>query len=134
MRKLLVPLLAATLTFAAACTNDATSPTVSITGNWSLRTLNGQSVPVTVSTQTGTFTIVSENLTLNPDGSYNDIVNYSNGTSSTEVGFYSVNNNLITFVDQTDNGFQYTGSISGNVLTSTSQSSSGTFTSVYQKT
>jgi len=131
---LLVPLLAATLTFAAACTNDATSPTVSITGNWSLRTLNGQSVPVTVSTQTVTFTIVSENLTLNPDGSYNDIVNYSNGTSSTEVGFYSVNNNLITFVDQTDNGFQYTGSISGNVLTSTSQSSSGTFTSVYQKT
>jgi hypothetical protein len=131
MRKFFVPLLAATLTFAAACTNDATSPTVSITGNWSLRTLNGQNLPISL----GTKSIVSEQLTLNTDGSYDDVVNYSNGSFATEQGFYTVNNNLITFVDETDNGFQYTGSISGNVLTSTFiDSQSGTsFTSVYQK-
>jgi len=126
MKKIFVPLLAATLAFGAACANDATSPSVSITGNWTLRTLNGQSLPV----QTAFNTVVtSEQRTLNPDGSYNDIVTYSNGSSSSEFGFYTITGNSITFTDQTDNNFQYTGSISGNVLTTFD----GNFTSVYQK-
>lgn len=122
-----LPILAAAFTLATACNaNDATSPTTSIAGTWSLRTLNGATVPVNL----GSTTLVGEQLTLNNDGSYNDIASYSNGTTFQEVGFYSVSNNLITFNDQTD-GIQYTGSISGNVLTEVS--SNGQFTSVFQK-
>ena len=43
---------------------------------------------------------------------------YSNAGSSTEQGLWSINNNLITFEDQTD-GITYTGSVSGSVLTET---------------
>ena len=70
-----------------------------------------------------------EDLTLGIDGSYQDLVTFSDGTSQQELGVYSVSNNLITFSDQTD-GITYTGSVSGSVLTS----SSNGFTSVYQKT
>jgi hypothetical protein len=123
--KLFVPILAAVMALATACNSDSTSPTVSIAGTWSLRTLNGQSLPV----QTGPSTVVSsEQLTLNNDGTYNDVVNFTNGTFANEFGYYTVNNNQITFVDQSDNNFQYTGSISGNVLTTFSG-----ITAVYQK-
>lgn len=126
MKRILVPLLAATLTFGAACVSDATSPGVSIMGNWTLRTLNGQSLPVQTAVNT---TVTDERRTLHSDGSYDDIVYYSDGNSSSEFGYYTISGNSITFTDQTDNNFQYTGSISGNVLTTFD----GNFTSVYQK-
>jgi lipopolysaccharide export system protein LptA len=125
MNRMLVSMLAATMMAATACTNDATSPTVSTAGTWNLRTLNGQQVPVQVGNN---VVITGEQLTLNGDGTYNDVVFYSTGNSSTEFGYYTLNNNAITFVDQTDN-ITYSGSISGDVLTAIS----GNFTSVYQK-
>jgi hypothetical protein len=127
LMRYLMPLFAAvTLATATACSNtDATSPNGSVVGNWSLRTLNGSTLPYTVN---GSTALTGEQLYLNSDGSYSDIASYSNGTTFTEVGYYSVNNNLITFQDQTDN-LTYTGSISGNVLTE----NGGSFTSVYQK-
>ena len=124
----LAPIFAAVLAFSTACTTtDSTSPTVSLTGTWTLRSLNGFPLPYTVSSGSA---ITSEVLTLNSDGTYTDVATYSNGTHFTEVGYYSTNNNVITFNDQTDN-LQYTGSISGSVLTEIS--SNGQFTSVYQK-
>lgn len=123
--KLFVPILALGLALATACNNDATSPTVSLTGSWSLRTLNGQSLPVQTSSG---LVVTSEQRTLNSDGTYNDVVFFSSGNSSSEFGSYTVSGNSITFFDQTDN-FSYTGSISGNVLTAFD----GSFTAVYQK-
>jgi hypothetical protein len=126
MRYFLSLCAAVTLATATACSNnDATSPSGGVVGNWSLHTLNGSTLPYTVN---GSTALTAEVLYLNNDGSYTDVASYSNGTTFTEVGFYSVTNNLITFQDQTDN-LQYTGSISGNVLTE----SNGSFTSVYQK-
>jgi hypothetical protein len=126
--RLFIPILAAAVISATACNaNDATSPTVSIAGTWSLRTLNGSPLPTAVSSNTS---IISEQLTLNNDGSYSDVAAYTDGTTFNEFGYYSVNNNLITFNDQTDR-ITYSGSISGNVLTEVS--SNGQFTSVYQK-
>jgi hypothetical protein len=125
MRYFLSLCAAVTLATATACSNDATSPSGSVVGNWSLHTLNGSTLPYTVN---GSTALTAEVLYLNNDGSYSDVASYSNGTTFTEVGFYSVSNNLITFQDQTDN-VTYTGSVSGNVLTE----SSGSFTSVYQK-
>lgn len=127
--KRFIPILVAAMAFATACTNDATSPTVSIAGTWNLRTLNGQPLPAQLDLNT---VVTSEQLTLNSDGSYNDIVYYSSGNYSTELGYYTVNNNAINFVDQTDN-VSYAGSISGSVLTTISNSNNGSFTSVYQK-
>jgi len=57
-----------------------------------------------------------------------DIASYSDGSTFREFGSYTLNNNAITFFDQSD-GITYQGSISGNVLTEIS----GQYTSVYQK-
>jgi hypothetical protein len=74
-------------------------------------------------------------LTLNSNGTYIDVATFSNAGSSTEQGLWSINNNLITFEDQTD-GITYTGSVSGSVLTETFSNNgnfSGSVTEVYQK-
>ena len=124
--------LLAALVALAACSNDSTSPSVSLVGSYSLRTINGNTLPYTFSNGS---VLVSDRLTLNPDNSYVDFATFSNGSSSTEQGFWSSNNNVITFDDRTD-GIQYTGSLSGSVLTEIFQNQggfSGSVTEVYQK-
>jgi len=124
--RLFVPIVAAAMLFTSACANDATSPNGSITGSYSLRTLNGSSLPFSL----GNTTLVSERVMLNSDGSYNDVATYSDGSTFNEFGFYTQNNNAITFNDQTD-GITYQGSLSGSVLTEISNN--GQFTAVFQK-
>ena len=124
--RLFVPFAAAAILFSSACANDVTGPSGNVFGTWTLRTLNGSSLPFTVNANT---TVIGEQLTLNSDGSYADVASYSDGSSFRELGSYTLNNNAITFFDQTDGGITYQGSISGNVLTEIS----GQFTSVYQK-
>jgi hypothetical protein len=123
--------LAAGLVALAACNNDSTSPNGSVTGTYSLQTVNGSSLPFTFSDGS---VLVSDRLSLNSNGTYVDIATFSNSTTSTEQGLWSINNNLITFNDQTD-GLQYTGSLSGSVLTESFQSSqfSGSVTEVYSR-
>ena len=126
-----IALLAAIVAL-AACSNDATSPSVSLVGTYSLRTINGNPLPFTFSSGS---VLVSDRLSLNADNSYVDIATFSNGSTSTEQGFWSSNNNVITFNDQTDN-IQYTGSLSGSVLTEIFNNTggfSGSVTEVYQK-
>ncbi|HEY2374399.1 MAG TPA: lipocalin family protein [Gemmatimonadaceae bacterium] len=129
MRKFV--LLAAGLVALAACNNDSTSPNGNVTGTYSLRTVNGNPLPYTFSDGS---VLVSDRLSLNGDGTYVDIATFSNAGSATEQGLWSVNNNLITFNDQTD-AFNYNGSLSGNVLTESfpSSQSGGSVTEVYQK-
>ena len=124
MRRVL-PFLSLAFAITTACTTDSTGPSGSITGTYSLRTINGSALPYQVNSST---IIQSEQLTLNADGSYTDFAQFSNGTSFTEVGYYSQFNNAITFNDQTD-GITYQGSISGNVLTEIT----GNVTAAYQK-
>ena len=126
-----IALLAAVVAL-AACSNDATSPSVSLVGTYSLRTINGNPLPFTFSSGS---VLVSDRLSLNVDNSYVDIATFSNGSTSTEQGFWSSNNNVITFNDQTDN-IQYTASLSGSVLTEIFNNTggfSGSVTEVYQK-
>jgi hypothetical protein len=125
-----IALLAAVIAL-AACTNDSTSPNGSVIGSYSLRTINGNTLPYTFSNND---VLVSDRLTLNSDGSYFDVASFSNG-QSTEQGTWSINNNLITFNDQSD-GITYSASLSGNVLTETFNNTggiSGSVTEVYQK-
>ena len=119
-------LLGLGLALTTACgMSDATSPSSSLEGTYSLRSINGAALPYRFPTG---LQLTSETLTLRSDGLYNDIGRYNDGSTTTEVGFYTAANNAITFNDQTDN-FVYQGSISGNVLT---QITNG-FTAVYQK-
>src|SRR5436305_6038063 len=129
MRK--IALLAAVIAL-AACNNDSTSPNGSAQGSYSLHTVNGNPLPFTFSDGS---VLTSDQLTLNSNGTYIDVATFSNAGSSTEQGLWSINNNLITFEDQTD-GITYTGSVSGSVLTETFNSNgsvSGSVTEVYQK-
>ena len=129
MRKFV--LLAAGLVALAACNNDSTSPNGNVTGTYSLRTVNGNPLPFTFSDGS---VLVSDRLSLNSDGTYVDIATFSNAGSSTEQGLWSINNNLISFSDQTDN-LSYQGSLSGNVLTESfpASFSNQSVTEVYQR-
>jgi hypothetical protein len=110
MRRALVLGLALAL---AGCQNDSTAPSVSLQGSYSLRTINGTSLPYTFSNG---LTLAGEVVTLYGDGTYTDVSTYLNGQSSSDQGFYTNNNGAITFTDQTA-GIQFQGSLSGSVLT-----------------
>ncbi|MBC7673406.1 MAG: hypothetical protein H7247_13390 [Polaromonas sp.] len=122
MRNLAVLALALGL---AACATDATAPSTSVEGSYSLQRINGTALPYTFSNG---VQLVSDRLVLGTDGTFTDIARYGNGQSSTEVGYYTSLNGSITFNDQTS-GITYQGSLSGTVLT---QIVSG-FTQTYQK-
>jgi hypothetical protein len=125
-----IALLAAVLAL-AACNSDSTSPNGSVTGTYSLRTINGNSLPFTFSDGS---VLVSDQLTLNANGTYIDVATFSNASNATEQGLWSINNNLISFQDQTDN-ISYQGSLSGSVLTESFPGTrgSGSITEVYQR-
>ena len=112
----------------AAC-NDATSPNGSAVGTYSLRTINGSNLPYTFSDGS---VLVSDQLVLDSDGSYMDQAHFSNRQDFIEQGFWSINNNLITFNDEND-GINYTGSLSGTILTETFGSGGGSVTEVFER-
>ena len=122
MRKLALLALAIGM---AACANDATAPSTSVEGSYSLQRINGTALPYTFSNG---VQLTSDQLVLNTDGTFTDVARYSNGQSTTEVGYYTSLNGSITFNDQTS-GISYQGSLSGTVLT---EIVSG-FTETYQK-
>ena len=121
MRRILVLAMAATL---AACNADSTQPSGTIIGTYSLRTINGSTLPYTFSSG---LTLSSDVLSLNSDGSFQDVSTYTNGSQSVETGFWANNNGFVEFTDNT--GFSFEGSVSGDVLT---ENVSG-FTQAYQR-
>ena len=110
MRRLLMFALASTL---AACSLDSTGPNGSVAGNYSLRTINGQSLPYTFS---GGLRLMSDDLTLMSDGTYQDVSRYDDGTSFVDEGDYESYNGAITFYSSTTRD-TFQGSVSGDVLT-----------------
>ncbi|HEY2853535.1 MAG TPA: lipocalin family protein [Gemmatimonadaceae bacterium] len=113
----------------AACNNDSTSPNGSVVGSYSLRTINGSNLPYTFSDGS---VLVSDQLTLNSNGTYVDIATFSNAPNGSEQGIWSVNNNTISFVDQSDvPNVNYGASVSGSVLTESFNN--GALIEVYQK-
>ena len=109
MRRLVMFALAGTL---AACSLDSTGPNGSVAGNYTLRRINGQVLPYTFS---GGLRLMSDELTLMSDGTYQDVSRYDDGTSFVDEGDYTNYNGANTFYSST--GETYQGSVSGNVLT-----------------
>lgn len=109
MRRLAMFALAGTL---AACSLDSTGPNGSVTGTYQLRTINGQNLPYTFSSG---LRLVADDLTLFNDGTYEDVSQYSDGSTDVDEGDYTNYNGAITFYSTT--GFVYQGSVSRDVLT-----------------
>ncbi len=110
MRRLVMFALAGTL---AACSLDSTGPNGSVAGNYTLRKINGQFLPYTFS---GGLRLMSDELTLMSDGTYQDISRYDDGTSFVDEGDYTSSNGAITFYSSTT-GDTFQGSVSGDILT-----------------
>ena len=117
--------------FALAACNDATSPNGSVAGTYTLRTIDGFDLPYTFSDGS---VLLSDQLVLNSDGSYFDQAHFSNRQDFVEQGFWSINNNLITFNDETD-AINYTASLSGSILTETFNNAGGggSITEVFER-
>jgi hypothetical protein len=109
MRRLVMLALATTL---AGCSMDSTGPDGPVAGTYTLRTINGQYLPYTLPSGRR---LVSDQLTLYSDGTYDDVSTYSDASSTFDEGDYTSYNGAITFYSTT--GDTYQGSVSGNVLT-----------------
>ena len=103
-------LTAASLT---ACSMDSLGLPGSVTGTYSLRRINGASLPYTFS---GGSRLVSDDLTLYTDGTYLDTSRYDTGETSTDQGFYTSSNGSVDF-ESSETGLRYQGSVTNNVLT-----------------
>ena len=127
-------LAAAILVVAGACgSDDSTSPIVGAAGSWSLQSINGSVLPVTLGSGTQAVVVVTSTLTILANGNYNEVVTLrpagaTTNTTFTEIGTWTFANGVVTFSDQTD-GITYTGSVSGNTLTEVVPG----FTSVYSR-
>lgn len=123
MRRIAVLMLV--LAMAACSDNNATAPSAAITGTYTLRTVNGSPLPVTFSDGS---VLTSDQVSLFADGTFTDNAKFSDGSASTEQGFWSAVNGSITFQDANSN-FTFQGSVSGNVLTEISNG----ITEVFEK-
>ena len=109
MRRLAMFALATTL---AACSVDSTGPNGSVAGTYTLRTINGSTLPYTFS---GGLRLISDDLTLYGDGTYRDVSRYDTGSDRVEQGNFTSYNGALTF--ESEFGDVYQGSVSGDVLT-----------------
>ena len=105
-------MLALACTTMVACSVDSTGPNGSVAGTYTLRRINGQNLPYTLPSGRQ---LVSDQLTLYRDGTYEDVSQYSNASSTFDEGDYTNENGAVTFYSTS--GDTYQGSVSGSVLT-----------------
>jgi len=98
----------------AACTNDSTSPNGSVRGTYNLRTIDGSQLPIPLNNG---CVIQSDQMIIDANGNYEEDYFYTDpACNQQDLGTYSANNNTVDFFSE--NGFgEFTGSVSGNVLT-----------------
>jgi len=116
---------AALITLAACGGESPTAPSgPQVSGTWTMRTVNGTPLPVSLILADGTQIIArSSVLTLTGDrsGTYQEVITFSftatpNLTSAiSENGTWTVAGNIISFA--TNQGDHYTGTVTGNTLT-----------------
>ena len=126
MKRFATTAIAALAIALAGCGSDITAPSGAVNAEFSVRTVNGSTLPYTF--PSSGHTLQSEKLTLFNDGTYSDDEQFTDGTVYVEQGYYVNNNGAITFTNA-ENGASYSGSLSGSVLTVII----GTLTEVYQE-
>lgn len=120
---------AVALGFTLACSGDSTGPGGSgnsVTGTYTLRTINGTAVPVVLAQVPGySLRIMSATLTLNSPNTFSSVGTYQETTGSTTVtvsqtctGTYTLTGTSIAFAEafsaNTDCGGDYNGSWDGS--------------------
>lgn len=108
----------------AACTDNTSPFDHSAGGTYDLQTVNGNSMPYSYNTSSGTLTINSDVYTLSNNGTYNETISetISNGfssspTSDAEAGTWYQDGDAVVFSPNysTQNNYtQYTGALSGS--------------------
>ena len=140
MRKLIGSIL---LAMVVACGGDkATGPNASITGNYTLRTVNGNAVPAVVfQNTTEKDELTAGNINLNADRTWSGSLslrstNLTNGATATlslpANGTYTNNNGSLTLTDASDNS-QLTGTVGGGTLTIVGDTGLGSFVTLVFK-
>ena len=140
MRKLIGSIL---LAMVVACGGDkATGPNASITGNYTLRTVNGNTVPAVVfQNTTEKEELTAGNINLNADRTWSGALsfrstNLTNGATATlslpANGTYTNNNGSITLTDASDNS-HLTGTVGGGTLTIVGDTGLGSFVTLVFK-
>lgn len=133
--------LAGFITITAACGSDSTtSPTSTLPGTYTLKTVNGGSLPYTFSESGGTFKVNSGTLTIT-SSSFTNTFNITQtptggaATTATKVctGTYTVSGSVASFKESssTDCGDSYPGTYTAE--TTITIVYDGSATAVYQK-
>ena len=135
-------LAAAALLLAISC-GDPTEPTTSsITGTWSLETVNGSSLPYTYpgSTATNKFEILSGTVTFASAGTYSasfssrTTINGSAQTSTdTDTGTWTLSGAVLTVKSNEVGSTSQNASVTGNTFSITTTDNGVSFTEVYKK-
>ena len=123
MRKFVLGLAALAV---LGCGGDSTGPSASAVGTWSLQTINGSSLPLTVAFLASPLyrlEVVSDTYVVSANGTYTEAytsreTNGSTITTQTDTdnGTWTQNNNAITLTDS-DDGSVVTATISGDIIT-----------------
>jgi hypothetical protein len=118
LRRSLLLMLASTLAFACS---DSTRPEYTLTGTWSLQTVNGQPLPFTLP-ETGEV-VSAESLTLLASGRFTMTTTFRetiNGNVTLEsipdAGTYVVSGMTLTLMYESD-GSNDVGTVDGNMIT-----------------
>lgn len=117
----------ALLVMLAACGGDSTAPNADVTGNYTLRTVNGANPPTTIfQSSDETVELTGGNIMLNADKTWSGVLTVrvtdltAGGTATTlslpANGTYTSTGGTLTLIDATD-GSHLNGSVGGGTLT-----------------
>ncbi|HEV2147322.1 MAG TPA: hypothetical protein VGR37_07950 [Longimicrobiaceae bacterium] len=124
---------------AGACSDGPTDARARVAGTYELQDVNGSSLPATIAVAPeGRLEITSGTMVLRADESYTETVRlriiFNDGQTETESfienGTYSMTGGTITFTvppSLGEEGFSYTGEVSGRTLTYTAQGLTATY-------
>jgi uncharacterized lipoprotein NlpE involved in copper resistance len=130
--------MALTTTLTAVGCSDSTGPAGSLSGTYSLRTVNGAQVPVSVISTVGySLDVIAGSIALDAQGNYTGTIRYRETYSGqqptqyddTIVGYWTLSGNQLTLTDS-QTGDQYFGTVSNSTITLTDGSG---YTEVYSK-
>lgn len=142
MKRLLAMALSLALGLSATACVDSTSPSATLAGNYSLRTINGAVPPVTVYQDASVRSeVVSGLISLDANGNYQSTTRYRDTYTGSQpvlvdenaTGYWTLSGSQITLTDLQYPNDPFYGTVNGGTITLVDRSSGVTFTLTYSK-